>query len=64
MFVGLSDAEKQKYELTRPEDFEYLNQSGCTTVATIDDKKEFAGMKYALEVLGFNEQETVCSSLL
>eukprot|EP01127_Copromyxa_protea_P008635 TRINITY_DN1985_c0_g1_i1.p1 TRINITY_DN1985_c0_g1~~TRINITY_DN1985_c0_g1_i1.p1 ORF type:complete len:2168 (-),score=640.96 TRINITY_DN1985_c0_g1_i1:13-6204(-) len=58
LFTALSEAEKAKYELTRPEDFQFLNKSGCTTIPGMDDKKEFEGMKYALKVLDFTEAET------
>ena len=29
------------FHLTRPDDFAYLNQSGCTVVEGIDDAEEF-----------------------
>jgi len=34
----------------KPEDFQYLNQSGVTTVKTINDAKDFAEVQSALKV--------------
>lgn len=32
LMAGLTSSEKEKYKLTKPEDFGFLSQSGCTTV--------------------------------
>jgi len=58
LLTALDSSERAKYDLTRASDYSYLNQSGCTEVLGMDDAKEYAGMKYALDVLGFSATET------
>jgi len=52
---GLSEEEKEKFKLTEPENFHYLNQSNCTSDPTLNDKKDWDELDNALEVLGFKE---------
>ena len=35
----------EKYHLSSPEAYHYLNQSGCTSDPTINDQNDFARMK-------------------
>nr|XP_006825386.1 PREDICTED: unconventional myosin-Ib-like [Saccoglossus kowalevskii] len=39
------------------EKYNFLNQSGCINVDTIDDKKDFAVTQKAMQVLGFSDEE-------
>ena len=41
MLEGTDDAEKKQFRLGDPTTFHYLNQSGCTSDTTIDDKGDF-----------------------
>jgi myosin-1 len=43
---------------SKAEDLYYLNISGCTKVAAINDKKEFDVMVAALKTIGFSNEET------
>lgn len=49
--------EKAKWDLTKPEDFDFINGSGCTTVPSIDDKKEYEHTIKAMEIMGFTPEE-------
>lgn len=51
MCAGLSQEEKNELMVFAPEDFHYLNQSGCTTVPSIDDEEEFRATRHAMETL-------------
>eukprot|EP01121_Diplochlamys_sp_Union-15-3_P003573 TRINITY_DN1350_c0_g4_i1.p1 TRINITY_DN1350_c0_g4~~TRINITY_DN1350_c0_g4_i1.p1 ORF type:complete len:1506 (-),score=394.08 TRINITY_DN1350_c0_g4_i1:40-4557(-) len=69
MMAGMTNEEKRKYHLTVPEDFTFLNHSGCTSVRYIDDKKEWEHTRTALNILGFSEEDqhilfSVCSAIL
>ena len=41
MLAGATDDEKTRLKLGDPKAFHYLNQSGCVSDQTIDDKKDF-----------------------
>lgn len=47
----------QYYQLYSADNFYYLNQSGCYTVDTIDDVKDYAEVLEAMNVLGFDQTE-------
>ncbi|KAJ1561314.1 cytochrome c oxidase subunit 1, partial [Cladochytrium tenue] len=52
LIAGVSDEERKRYRLpTRPEEFTYLSQSGCTAVPGISDSALFERLKLALAVL-------------
>eukprot|EP01090_Pellita_catalonica_P011904 TRINITY_DN2468_c0_g1_i1.p1 TRINITY_DN2468_c0_g1~~TRINITY_DN2468_c0_g1_i1.p1 ORF type:complete len:1523 (-),score=424.51 TRINITY_DN2468_c0_g1_i1:2024-6232(-) len=53
----LSEEKKQQLNLTRPEDYNILNKSGCTTVDHMDDKEELDHSLKALQVLHVDESE-------
>ncbi|KAG2386091.1 hypothetical protein C9374_002537 [Naegleria lovaniensis] len=55
----LSDPEaRNKYKLTGGvNSFNYVNHSGCTNVAGIDDKKEFEDTLNSMRVIGISEDE-------
>lgn len=58
-----NDPESQaKYKLGKIESYNYLNQSGCTIVPGINDRKEFQETIKAMEVIGLDktEIESVC----
>jgi myosin protein heavy chain len=57
LMEGLPPEKKQSYYLTDPDDYAYLNHSGCTRVVGMEDSKEFAGTLNALKVLSFNPEE-------
>ena len=43
--------------LEKPQEYNYLNQSGCTVVDGMDDVREFEDVESALEKLNFTEDE-------
>lgn len=56
---------KEELQLTKPEDFYYLNRSGCFTVKDIDDSKDFKELQDAMDMIGFTKQEqTNCFQIL
>eukprot|EP01121_Diplochlamys_sp_Union-15-3_P003572 TRINITY_DN1350_c0_g2_i1.p1 TRINITY_DN1350_c0_g2~~TRINITY_DN1350_c0_g2_i1.p1 ORF type:complete len:1508 (-),score=393.15 TRINITY_DN1350_c0_g2_i1:16-4539(-) len=55
--MTMSPEDKAKYFLTSANDFGFLNQSGCTEVKGMDDKKEFEYTRQALNTLNFSEEE-------
>lgn len=57
LIAGATPEEKQKLHLTRCEDFNFLNQSGCTTVKYTDDAKEFEHSVRAFDILNVSEEE-------
>eukprot|EP01090_Pellita_catalonica_P010685 TRINITY_DN2211_c0_g1_i3.p1 TRINITY_DN2211_c0_g1~~TRINITY_DN2211_c0_g1_i3.p1 ORF type:complete len:1734 (-),score=312.63 TRINITY_DN2211_c0_g1_i3:863-6064(-) len=58
MFMaGATAEEKAKYQLlSKPEDYNYLNQSGCTTADGIDDVKEWKDLRSAMVALELGEE--------
>jgi myosin heavy subunit len=42
LLAGASEAERNEWQLYPPEQFHYLNQSGCYYVDDVDDAQEFA----------------------
>jgi myosin-1 len=47
----------EEMQLYAPENFNYLNQSACYTVDGIDDIKEFADTRNAMNVMGMTAEE-------
>ncbi|KAJ3289906.1 cytochrome c oxidase subunit 1, partial [Borealophlyctis nickersoniae] len=62
---GASDDERAKYHLLAPEEYNYLNQSGCIEIPHVNDKKHFEGLKLALTVLNMSptDQEGLFKTL-
>eukprot|EP00158_Paraphelidium_tribonemae_P009966 Partr_v1_DN29015_c0_g1_i3_m58774 putative Myosin VIIA len=56
MLSGLDDATKKKWNLTKPADFYYLNQSDITTVDSINDKEDFDRLCGALDNIDFSAE--------
>ena len=50
MLVGMSDVEKKKLMLTRPQDYHYLRQGRSLTCDGMDDKEEYSIIKGAMKV--------------
>jgi len=57
LLAGATDAEAQEMQLYTPDNFFYLNQSGCYTVDGVDDIKEFADTRNAMNVMGISADE-------
>ncbi|XP_068745765.1 unconventional myosin-Ib-like isoform X1 [Montipora capricornis] len=58
LLSGASDDLLAKLHLKRDCDiYNYLNQSGCAKVDTIDDKKDFIVVEKAMDVVGFTPDE-------
>eukprot|EP01090_Pellita_catalonica_P012524 TRINITY_DN2743_c0_g1_i1.p1 TRINITY_DN2743_c0_g1~~TRINITY_DN2743_c0_g1_i1.p1 ORF type:complete len:1470 (-),score=356.83 TRINITY_DN2743_c0_g1_i1:46-4158(-) len=54
---GLDADAKKQLNLTRAEDYIFLNKSGCVSVEGMDDAKEFGASVTALDTLGVSSQE-------
>eukprot|EP01137_Pigoraptor_chileana_P033118 Opistho-2@23554 len=58
LLKGAADAMIKQFNLDRdPGKYSYLNQSGCTSVKTVDDKKEFEAMSRGMKTIGFSQDE-------
>ncbi|XP_027724702.1 unconventional myosin-X [Vombatus ursinus] len=57
LLAGLENEEKEEFYLSVPENYHYLNQSGCVTDATINDKESFKDVITAMEVMQFSKEE-------
>ncbi|OEL22803.1 Myosin-11, partial [Dichanthelium oligosanthes] len=47
----------QRYKLTDPRSFHYLNQSSCIEVDGINDAEEYLATRRAMDIVGINEEE-------
>ncbi|EFA75546.1 class VII unconventional myosin [Heterostelium album PN500] len=65
LLAGASDALKTKLSLGEPEEYHYLNQSGCIRIDRINDAEDFEHVRYAMSVLGLPEdkQDTIFAIL-
>ena len=50
MLVGMTTAEKQKFMLTKAEDYHYLTQGSCLTCEGMDDVEEFSTIRGSMKV--------------
>ncbi|OWB56616.1 hypothetical protein B5S28_g2523 [[Candida] boidinii] len=57
MISGLSDDLKLKLDISKIEDYHYLNQGGNHIIDGIDDKKEFIDTCEALELVGISKDK-------
>ncbi|KJE96920.1 myosin 10 [Capsaspora owczarzaki ATCC 30864] len=59
LFAGLDASEKELFKLTgAPDKFHYMNQSGCITDPSIDDKTDFERVRSAMQVMAFTKEQT------
>ncbi|EES03165.2 hypothetical protein BDA96_03G215100 [Sorghum bicolor] len=49
--------ETQRYKLSDPRSFHYLNQSSCIEVDGINDAEEYLATRRAMDIVGINEEE-------
>jgi myosin-5 len=55
---GASPEERQAYQLPAAlESFDYLNSSGCTSIAGVDDAADFHGVKEAMSAVGITSEQ-------
>ncbi|XP_074056522.1 unconventional myosin-X [Macrotis lagotis] len=57
LLAGLENEDKEEFYLSVPENFHYLNQSGCVADVTINDKDSFKDVITAMEVMQFSKEE-------
>nr|XP_044989043.1 unconventional myosin-X isoform X2 [Jaculus jaculus] len=57
LLAGLEPGEREEFYLSVPENYHYLNQSGCTEDKTISDQKSFREVVTAMEVMQFSKEE-------
>jgi myosin heavy subunit len=48
---------KDMCKVTRPDDYNFLNKSGCIDVPQVDDKQEFEDNTHAMTIMKFSEVE-------
>lgn len=64
---GVSAEEADQFRLPADpmHEFNYLNQSGCSTIEGVDDASDFATLKAAMLAVGINKQQQteVCCRL-
>ena len=56
---GVSAEEADQFRLPADpmHEFNYLNQSGCSTIEGVDDASDFATLKTAMLAVGINKQQ-------
>ena len=56
---GVSAEEADQYRLPADpmHEFNYLNQSGCSSIEGVDDASDFAMLKAAMLAVGINKQQ-------
>jgi myosin heavy subunit len=57
LLAGISPAERTALHLRGPEQYEYLNKSGCYTIDRVSDSEEFAHTRAAMATCGINDRE-------
>uniref|UniRef100_U3IHW3 Myosin X n=1 Tax=Anas platyrhynchos platyrhynchos TaxID=8840 RepID=U3IHW3_ANAPP len=57
LLAGVEEREKDAFYLSVPENYHYLNQSGCIADKTINDKDSFKEVITAMEVMQFSKEE-------
>ncbi|XP_028348627.1 unconventional myosin-X isoform X2 [Physeter macrocephalus] len=57
LLAGLEREEKEEFYLSVPENYHYLNQSGCVGDKTISDQESFREVITAMEVMQFSKEE-------
>jgi myosin heavy subunit len=57
MLAGLSAEERQEFGLRSPQDFFYLNQSGCINMPNINDAGTLKEVREAFLTLNFKKYE-------
>jgi len=57
MLVGMTPAEKQKFMLTKAEDYHYLIQGNCLSCEGMDDVEEFSTIRGSMKVSVTSQEE-------
>jgi len=57
LLAGATPAERQKYHLLGPEQYNFLNKSGCYTVERMNDVSEFEHTKVAMKTCDIDEND-------
>jgi len=55
--VSAEEAERYLLPADPMHDFNYLNQSGCSSIEGVDDATDFATLKAAMTAVGINHQQ-------
>lgn len=57
LLEGASEVEKQALYLKSPDEYCYLNKSGCFTLDNTDESYEFSRLKQSMEMVGFTAEK-------
>nr|XP_005604395.1 unconventional myosin-X [Equus caballus] len=57
LLAGLEHEEREEFYLSVPENYHYLNQSGCVEDKTISDQESLREVIMAMEVMQFSKEE-------
>ncbi|KAJ3026859.1 UNVERIFIED_CONTAM: cytochrome c oxidase subunit 1, partial [Siphonaria sp. JEL0065] len=57
---GANEDEIKDFLLQSAEAFNYLSQSGCTSIPGVDSRSKFEGLKFSLTVLNITSDQTNC----
>uniref|UniRef100_A0A2I3GWB3 Myosin X n=1 Tax=Nomascus leucogenys TaxID=61853 RepID=A0A2I3GWB3_NOMLE len=57
LLAGLEHEEREEFYLSTPENYHYLNQSGCVEDKTISDQESFREVTTAMDVMQFSKEE-------
>ncbi|DAZ92418.1 TPA: hypothetical protein N0F65_000202 [Lagenidium giganteum] len=56
LLAGADDVLREKLQLMKPEDYEYLRKSQCYSIPSCDDKKAFETTRHCLATIGITEE--------
>lgn len=57
LLEGASEQEKEALHLKSPDQYYYLNKSGCYTLDNTDESYEFSRLKQSMEMVGFTPEK-------
>ncbi|XP_022914623.2 unconventional myosin-IXa-like isoform X3 [Onthophagus taurus] len=57
LLEGATEQEKQLLHLKPPDQYNYLNMSGCYTLDNVDESYEFSRLKQSMEMVGFTAEK-------
>ncbi|XP_064231952.1 unconventional myosin-X isoform X2 [Aotus nancymaae] len=57
LLAGLEHEEREEFYLSTPENYHYLNQSGCAEDKTVSDQESFREVIMAMDVMQFSKEE-------
>ncbi|XP_017776709.1 PREDICTED: unconventional myosin-IXa-like isoform X2 [Nicrophorus vespilloides] len=57
LLEGANEQERQILHLKRPDQYNYLNKNGCSSLENVDESYEFSRLKQSMEMVGFTAEK-------